>query len=439
MYTGKIIFSQLLEHLPLHVFHKCVDRYQGDFKIKNFTCLDQYLCMAFAQLTYRESLRDIEACLQAQKNKLYHMGIRSAVSRNNLANANKVRNWRIYADLAHALIQTARKMYAGDSFALELENTVYALDATTIDLCLSMFPWAKFRTSKGAIKLHTLLDLRGNIPTFIHISDGKLHEVNTLDILPLEAGAFYVMDRGYLDFARLHTISRHNAFFVIRAKSNLKYRRIYSHEIDRTTGLICDQSIMLTGFYQGKDYPDKMRRIKYYDAKTEKTLVFLTNNFSLPAMTIAELYRNRWQVGVSRKGHITQSVEVRPRERDSTLVAWEVPWRETKTVKPSDNIFFKGNMQHTRPQRTVNVDVASLHEIPVAETVDNARRQQGLTEMNPMRPVLTGGVSAVAWSEGLCGNWRSPRCPAKKSRRGGKSYNLEWEKDEQVSGWRIGL
>jgi len=296
MYTGKIIFSQVMEHLPLHVFHQCVERYQGDFKVKEFSCLDHYLCMSFAQLTYRESLRDIEACLRAQKNKLYHMGIRSSVSRNNLANANKVRDWHIYADLAHSLIQTARKLYVNDSFALELENTVYALDATTIDLCLSMFPWANFRKSKGAIKLHTLLDLRGNIPTFIHISDGKLHEVNTLDILPLEAGAFYVMDRGYLDFARLYTISRHSAFFVIRAKSNIKCRRVYSHQIDRNTGLICDQSVMLTGFYQGKDYPDKLRRVKYHDAETDKTLVFLTNNFSLPAMTIAKLYRNRWQV-----------------------------------------------------------------------------------------------------------------------------------------------
>jgi len=296
MYTGKLVFSQVMEHLPLHIFHQCVDRYQGDFKVQEFFCLDQYLCMAFAQLTYRESLRDIEACLRAQKNKLYHMGIRSPVSRNNLANANKVRDWRIYADLAHSLIRTARKLYASDSFSLELDNTVYALDATTIDLCLSMFPWANFRQTKGAIKLHTLLDLRGNIPTFIHISDGKLHEVNTLDILPLESGAFYVMDRGYLDFARLYTITQHSAFFVIRAKSNLKCRRVYSQQIDRSTGLICDQSVMLTGFYQCKDYPDKLRRVKYHDAVTDKTLVFLTNNFSLPAMTIADLYRSRWQV-----------------------------------------------------------------------------------------------------------------------------------------------
>jgi hypothetical protein len=234
MYTGKLVFSQVMEHLPLHVFHQCVDRYQGDFKVKDFSCLDQYLCLAFAQLTYRESLRDIESCLRAQKSKLYHMGIRSSVSRNNLSNANKVRDWRIYADLAGSLIQTARKLYVNDSFGVELENTVYALDATTIDLCLSMFPWAKFRRNKGAVKLHTLLDLRGNIPAFIHISDGKLHEVNTLDILLLEAGAFYVMDRGYLDFTRLYSISQACAFFVTRGKSNLKCRRVYSQLVRRT-------------------------------------------------------------------------------------------------------------------------------------------------------------------------------------------------------------
>lgn len=296
MYAGKLIFSQVMEHLPLHVFHKCVDRYNGNFKVKDFTCLDQYLCMAFAQLTYRESLRDIEACLRAQKSKLYHMGIRSAVSRNTLANANKVRDWRIYADLAQSLIQTARKLYLGDSFAVELDSTVYALDATTIDLCLSMFPWANFRTNKGAIKLHTLLDLRGNIPSFIYISDGKLHEVNTLDMIPLEPGAFYVMDRGYLDFERLYPFHHGGAFFVIRAKSNLKCRRVYSSPTDRSTGIICDQSVLLTSVRSAKVYPEKLRRVKYYDAEADKTLVFLTNNFALPALTIAQLYRSRWQV-----------------------------------------------------------------------------------------------------------------------------------------------
>lgn len=296
MYTGKLVFSQVMEHLPLHIFHQCVNRYNGDFKVKEFTCLDHFLCMSFAQLTYRESLRDIEACLRAQQNKLYHMGIKSSVSRNNLANANKVRDWRIYADLAHSLIQTARILYTNDSFGLELQNTAYVLDATTIDLCLSMFPWANFRKNKGAIKLHTLLDLRGNIPSFIHISDGKLHEVNTLDFIPLEVGAFYVMDRGYIDFKRLYMITQALAFFVTRAKSNFKYRRVYSHQVDRNTGLICDQSIQLTGYYQLKDYPDKLRRVKYYDPENGKVLVFLTNNFTLPAMTIAELYRCRWQV-----------------------------------------------------------------------------------------------------------------------------------------------
>jgi len=238
MYTGKLIFSQVMEYLPLRTFHQCVRRYQGEYKVKAFSCLDQYMCMAFAQLTYRESLWDIEACLRSQKAKLYHMGICGPISRNTLANANMVRDWRIYSDMAHALISIARKLYQHDDFGLELENTVYALDATTIDLCLSLFPWAKFRKTKSAIKLHTLLDLRGNIPTFIHISDGKLHEVKTLDFVPVEAGAFYIMDRGYLDFARLYSLTQRAAFFVIRAKSNLKCRRVYSHTVDRKIGLI---------------------------------------------------------------------------------------------------------------------------------------------------------------------------------------------------------
>lgn len=282
-----------MELLPLHVFHQCVERYSGNFKVKEFTCLDQYLCMAFAQLNCRESLRDIESCLRAQKSKLYHMGIRSSISRNNLANATKV---RIYADLACSLIQTARRLYVNESFGMELDNTVYVLDATTIDLCLSIFPWANFRKNKGAIKLHTLLDLRGIIPTFIHISDGKLHEVNTLDIVPLEAGAFHVMDRGYLDFNRLYTISQASAFFVILAKSNLKCRRVSSHAVNKAPGLLCDQLVQIAGFYQAKDYPDMLRRIKHLDKKNDKTMVFLTNNFTLSAMTIAELYRCRWQV-----------------------------------------------------------------------------------------------------------------------------------------------
>jgi hypothetical protein len=285
-----------MEHLPMHTFRRCVQRYRGNHKIKTFSCLDQFRCMAFAQLTYRESLRDIEACLRAQQNKLYHMGIRGGISRNTLANANKVRDWRIYADFAQSLIQIARKLYVDDDIGIELDNTVYALDATTIDLCLSVFPWAHFRTTKAAVKLHTLLDLRGSIPTFIHISDGKMHDVNVLDLLLPEAGAFYVMDRGYVDFRRLHDLHLGSAFFVTRAKSNLQCRRIYSQPVDKKLGLKCDQTVRLTGFYSAKDYPEKLRRIKYYDAETDKLLIFLTNNFSFPAMTITELYRCRWQV-----------------------------------------------------------------------------------------------------------------------------------------------
>ena len=296
MYTGKLIFSQVMDFIPMHTFRRTVERYQGDFKVKRFTCLDQYLCMAFAQITYRESLRDIETCLRAQRQKIYHMGIRGKVSRSTIADANEQRDWRIYADLAHSLITKARALYSNEKFAIELEQTVYALDATTIDLCLSIFPWAHFRQHKGAIKLHTLLDLRTSIPTFIHISDGRLHEVNTLDIVPLEPGAFYVMDRAYLDFSRLYRLSQASAFFLIRAKSNLRCRRIYSHPVDRTSGLIYDQSVMLTGFYQRKDYPDKLRRVKYYDSNTDRTFVFLTNNFTLPPLTIAQLYRCRWHV-----------------------------------------------------------------------------------------------------------------------------------------------
>ena len=296
MYTGKLIFAQAMDYLPQHTLRRCIQRYDGNKNIKFFTCQDQYRCMAFAQLTYRESLRDIEACLKAQSNKLYHMGIGSKIARSTLADANEKRDWRIYADLAQSLIQTARRLYANEDLGLELNNTVYALDATTIDLCLSVFPWAQFRRTKAAVKLHTLLDLRGNIPSFIHISDGKLHDVNVLDILLPEPGAFYVMDRGYLDYDRLYQIHKDLAFFVIRAKSNLKFRRVYSQHVDKSTGLRCDQTIMLTGFYASQRYPEKLRRIKFYDVRTKKHLVFLTNNFHLPAFTITELYRYRWQV-----------------------------------------------------------------------------------------------------------------------------------------------
>jgi len=296
MYTGKIIFSQILDHLPMHTFRRCIQRYRGHYKMQRFSCRDQYLCMAFAQLTYRESLRDIEACLRAQHSKLYHMGIRARVSRSTLADANEKRDWHIYADLAQALIHIARRLYLHEDFGVEIDQTVYALDSSTIDLCLSMFPWAHFRKTKSAVKLHTLLDLRGNIPTFISISDGKLHDVNILDELIPEPGSFYIMDRGYLDFERLYRLTLYRSFFVIRAKSNLQFRRLYSHSIDKTTGLRCDQTVVLKGFYPSRHYPEKLRRIKYYDEETRKTLVFLTNNFTLPPLTIAQVYQCRWQV-----------------------------------------------------------------------------------------------------------------------------------------------
>ena len=296
MYTGRLIFSQVMDYLPKHTFRQCVRRYQGNRKIKKFSCLDQFLCMAFAQLTYRESLRDIEVCLRAQQAKLYHMGIRGGVARNTLANANKNRDWRIYADLAQSLIATARELYLGEELGVEFDNTVYALDASTIDLCLSVFPWAPFRQTKAAVKLHTLLDLRGNIPAFIHISDGKLHDVNVLDILIPEPGAFYVMDRGYLDFKRLYLMNIAGAFFLIRAKSNTKFKRRYSHEVDSSTGVICDQTIILTGVNSTVDYPQALRRVKYHDIASGKVFNFLTNNFALPAQAVADLYRQRWQV-----------------------------------------------------------------------------------------------------------------------------------------------
>jgi len=296
MYVGKTLFAQLMEFLPWTTFSRAVERYGGDHHAKTFRCTDQFRIMAFAQLTYRESLRDIEACLSAQANKLYHMGLRGPVNRSTLADANERRDWRIYAGFAQQLIKQARKLYAQDSFVVDLTNTVYALDSTTIDLCLSLFPWAPFRTTKAAIKLHTLLDLRGSIPSFIHVSDGKLHDVNALDLLPLDAGSFYVMDRAYLDFDRLYNLHQVGCFFVTRAKSNMDARRVYSFPTDRTTGIICDQAISLQGWNSRRDYPEHLRRIRFKEPESGKNLVFLTNQFTLPAITIAELYKARWQV-----------------------------------------------------------------------------------------------------------------------------------------------
>jgi transposase len=296
MYVGKTLFAQVMEFVPWTSFARIVQRYSGNAGVRTLSCAEQFRAMAFAQLTWRESLRDIEASLSANANKLYAMGFRSAVKRSTLADANESRDWRIWSDLAAVLIRRARKLYVNESLSVELDNTVYALDSSTIDLCLSVFDWAPFRSTKAAIKLHTLLDLRGAIPAFIHVSDGKVHDVNVLDILPVEAGAFYVMDRGYVDFERLYAMHQAGAFFVTRAKASMDARRVYSHLADRTLGVICDQRVMLNGFYSAKNYPEHLRRIRFKDPESGKTLVFLTNNTSLSALTIAALYKSRWQV-----------------------------------------------------------------------------------------------------------------------------------------------
>lgn len=297
MYQGKYVFAQLFATISRHEFTKCVNRYDGNYKTRDFKCWQQFLCMVFGQLTYRESIRDIINCLDAHQSKIYHLGIKNLIAVSTLTRANENRDWRIWADFATHLISVARPLYLTDNdFTLELDNTVYALDASTIDLCLSTFHWAKFRKKKGAVKLHTLMDLRGNIPVFIDITDGKTHDVHILDKLDFEAGAFYIIDKGYYDFARLFKIDSANAFFVIRAKKNLKCKRIYSHRIDKSTGLKCDQTIRLTNPKSSKSYPDKLRRIKYYDHEKSKTYIFLTNNFQISAIIITLLYKNRWQI-----------------------------------------------------------------------------------------------------------------------------------------------
>lgn len=297
MNYGRTILSQIISFFPKYESDKCVSRYNGNYKVQKFTCWEQLIVMSFAQLTYRESLRDIEACLRAVRPKLYHCGVRSRVSKSTLAEANESRDWRIYADFAHFLIAQARALYRDDNaFSLELDNVAYALDSTTIDLCLALFPWAKFRKKKGAVKLHTLLDLRGSIPAFVAVTDGSVHDVNILDLLPFEAGAFYVMDKGYIDFERLYAITAAGAFFVTRAKGNLACRRQYSRPVDKSTGLVCDQTVVLTGYYAARDYPGKLRRVRYRDGETGKTLVFLTNNFGVSALEVAMLYKERWKV-----------------------------------------------------------------------------------------------------------------------------------------------
>ena len=296
MNSGRTVFAQLIDLLPHKEFQKCVARYRGDRYAKNFSCWDQYLAMAFAQLTYRESLRDIETCLGAVGGKLYHMGFHTSVARSTLADANESRDWRIYADFAQTLIGTARTLYARDPLGVDLDQSLYALDSTTIDLCLALFPWARFRRRKAAVKMHTLLDLRGNIPAFVHITDGKVHDVNVLDQIVSEAGAFYVMDRGYIDFQRLFVLTLSSAFFVVRTKSNVLLQRRYSHPVDKSTGVRSDQTVILSSFESASAYPDPLRKVSYYDAETNKRLKFLTNNFTLPALTIAQIYKQRWQV-----------------------------------------------------------------------------------------------------------------------------------------------
>ena len=296
MHAGRFVFAQLMDHLPSYEFQKCVARYRGNYKFRGFSCLDQFLCLAFAQLTFRESLRDIETCLRAVESKLYHVGFRGRISRSTLADANEAHDWRIYADFAQVLIGIARPMYTHESLGFDLDNTVYALDSTTIDLCLSVFPWARFRARKAAVKMHTLLDLRGSIPTFIEVSDGKLHDVNILDMLVPEPGSFYVMDRGYVDFERLHVFHRGGAFFVTRTKRGVLLRRRYSHPVDTSTGVRSDHTVVLAAASSRKHYSDPLRRIHYYDADQHLSLRFLTNNFDLPALTTCLLYKSRWQV-----------------------------------------------------------------------------------------------------------------------------------------------
>jgi len=368
MNTGKTIFAQVMDFLPLNEFHKCVRRYQGNYKLKSFSCLDQFLSMAFAQLTYRESLRDIETCLRSMKGKLYHMGIRSKVSRSTLADANENRDWRIYADFTQVLIHTARDLYLNDDFGVELENTVYALDATTIDLCLSLFPWARFRKTKAGIKLHTLLDLRGSIPTFIEITEALLHDVNILDILVGEPGSRSVMDRGYLDFARLYSWKLCGSFFIVRAKKNLKFRRLYSHPVDRSTGLRCDQTIVLTNSF--KDYPENLRRICFYDSENNLLLTFLTNNFSLPALTIAQLYKCRWKVELFFKW-IKQHLRIKSFFGTSENAVKTQVWIAISVYVLVAIVKKRLNIQHSLYTILQVLSVTAFEKVPITQVLTN--------------------------------------------------------------------
>ncbi len=371
MYTGKTVFAQVMDFLPLQEFRKCVKRYRGNYKVKDFSCWEQFLCMAFAQLTFRESLRDIETCLRAMKNKLYHMGIRSQVSRNTLSNANNKRDWHIYADFAQVLIHTARDLYINEDFGVELEQTVYALDATTIDLCLSLFPWARFRKTKAGIKLHTLMDLRGSIPTFIEVTEALLHDVNILDILVVEPGSFYVMDRAYLDFRRLHLLHQSHAFFIVRAKKNFDFRRLYSHKVDKSTGLRCDQTIILTT--SCKKYPEKLRRVRFYDTENNLMLTFITNNFSLPALTTAQLYKCRWRIELFFKW-IKQHLRIKAFFGTSPNAVKTQIWIAISVYVLVAIIKKRLNIQHSLYTILQVLSVTAFEKIPLTELLTDSEQ-----------------------------------------------------------------
>ena len=379
MHTGQLVFAQVMAFAPWHTFRRLVTKYRGDFNVRTFRCLDQFLCLAFAQLTYRESLRDIEACLGAQPTKLYHLGFRGNVTRSNLADANESRDWRIHCEFAQALIRKARRLYAHDALAFDLDNTVYALDSTTIDLCLSLFPWASFRATKAAIKLHTLLDLRGAIPAFIHISDGKLHDVNVLDILIPEPGAFYVMDRGYVDFERLHALHRAGAFFVTRAKSNFKFRRIYSTPVDRATGLICDQQVELIVKRSRRGYPDRLRRIRFRDPETDKTLVFLTNHLGIAAQDVCALYKSRWQVELFFKW-IKQHLRIKRFFGTSENAVKTQIWSAVATYVLVAIVKKRLNLDHSLHAMLQILSVTPFENIPLIQLLTDSQMTENMVD-----------------------------------------------------------
>ena len=375
MTTGRTIFSQVMDYFPLRRFKTCVDRYSGDKAIKTLTCLDQFHCMAFAQLTYRESLRDLITCLQAVNPMLYHMGIRSIPARSTLADANGKRNWRIYADIAGIMIQHAKKLYARTPLPVDLDATAYALDSTVIDLCMSMFPWAAYKSTKSAIKMHTLLDIRGDIPEFICISDGKLADMEALDYIPMSPATFTIMDRGYVDFARLHRFERNKAFFIVRAKKNLNFRRRYSAQADTSTGILCDQTIMLTSYYPARDYPDALRRIRYFDSEQNRHFVFLTNNFQLPALTVAELYRSRWRVELFFKW-IKQHLRIkRFYGTDENAVKTQI-WIAVATYLLVAIMKKHLRLDHSMYEILQILSVTVLHKMPVLQAFADFKRKE---------------------------------------------------------------